>query len=84
VRQNIVQNAKNNGDIAPDFLLTNAAGKEVKLSDYLKIGAVVLTWYRGGWCPYCNMTLQYLQQKLPDIQLYDCPLLVPMLKRSYI
>jgi peroxiredoxin len=43
--------------------------KEVQLSDYLKKGPVVLTWYRGGWCPYCNMTLLYLQEQLPNIQL---------------
>lgn len=74
-RQNIVVNAKKNDDIAPDFSLTNAIGKKVQLSDYLKKGPVVLTWYRGGWCPYCNMTLQYLQQQLPDIQLRGASLL---------
>jgi peroxiredoxin len=41
--------------------------EEVQLSDYLKKGPVVLTWYRGGWCPYCNMTLLYLQEQLPNI-----------------
>ena len=74
-RQNIVVNAKKNDDIAPDFSLTNAIGKKVQLSDYLKKGPVVLTWYRGGLCPYCNMTLQYLQQQLPDIQLRGASLL---------
>jgi peroxiredoxin len=67
-RQNVVTNAKKNDDKAPDFILTNATGKEVQLSDYLKKGPVVLTWYRGGWCPYCNMTLHYLQEQLPNIQ----------------
>ncbi|MCG9793280.1 peroxiredoxin-like family protein [Flavobacterium algicola] len=67
-RQNIIANAKKNDDIAPDFILTNATGQEVQLSDYLKKGPVVLTWYRGGWCPYCNMTLHYLQEQLPNIQ----------------
>ena len=74
-RQNIVVKAKKNDDIAPNFSLTNAIGKKVQLSDYLKKGPVVLTWYRGGWCPYCNMTLQYLQQQLPDIQLRGASLL---------
>ncbi|MCW2120402.1 peroxiredoxin-like family protein [Flavobacterium sp. 7A] len=74
-RQNVIANAKKNEDIAPDFALTNATGKEVKLSDYLKKGPVVLTWYRGGWCPYCNMTLHYLQEQLPNIQLKGANLL---------
>lgn len=67
-RQNVIANAKSNGDTAPNFTLANATGKEVLLSDYLKKGSVVLTWYRGGWCPYCNMTLHYLQEQLGAIQ----------------
>jgi hypothetical protein len=37
-------------------------------------GPVVLTWYRG-WCPYYNMTLHYLQEQLPNIQLKGANLL---------
>ena len=68
IRQDVVLNAKKNGDTAPNFILTNATGKAVELTDYLKKGPVVLTWYRGGWCPYCNMTLHHLQEQLPAIQ----------------
>ena len=75
VRQNLIATAKKNDDIAPDFILTNAIGKDVQLNDYLKKGPVVLTWYRGGWCPYCNMTLHYLQEQLPTIQLKGASLL---------
>ena len=75
VRQNLIATAKKNDDIAPDFILTNAIGKEVQLNDYLNKGPVVLTWYRGGWCPYCNMTLHYLQEQLPTIQLKGASLL---------
>ncbi|MGB5988545.1 MAG: peroxiredoxin-like family protein [Marinifilaceae bacterium] len=52
------------GDKAIDFTLTNAVGKKVNLYDMLKKGPVVLTWYRGGWCPFCNLQLQYLQNSL--------------------
>jgi peroxiredoxin len=61
----IVNSAKQQGEQAPNFSLKNALGLEVSLNDYLKSGPVVLTWYRGGWCPYCNITLARLQQDLP-------------------
>lgn len=54
------------GDKAIDFTLTNAVGKEVNLATLLKKGPVVLTWYRGGWCPYCNTALKQLQDMLPE------------------
>jgi peroxiredoxin len=54
------------GDPAPLFALPDATGKSVNLRDLLKQGPVVLAWYRGGWCPYCNVTLQALQNELPE------------------
>lgn len=56
------------GDNAPDFYLTNAVGKKIRLSEKLKQGAVILTFYRGGWCPYCNLELRAYQQVLPQIR----------------
>lgn len=56
------------GDYAPDFELSNAVGEPVKLSDRLQQGAIILTFYRGGWCPYCNLELRAYQQILPQIQ----------------
>jgi peroxiredoxin len=47
----------------------------VQLNDYLKKGPVVLTWYSGGGCPYCNITLLYLQEQLLNIQLKRAVLL---------
>lgn len=64
----ILSSAKNIGDKAPNFTLTNALGKPVTLEEYLKKGKVVLTWYRGGWCPYCNLTLHQLQAELPNFK----------------
>ena len=56
------------GQQAKDFTLTNALGKSVNLFQLLEQGPVVLTWYRGGWCPYCNLTLHALQNDLPKIK----------------
>ena len=53
------------GTKAKDFTLKNIHGKELKLSQLLLRGPVVLTFYRGGWCPYCNAQLKAFQEKLP-------------------
>lgn len=65
-KNGITSKAKQVGEQAPNFTLNNALGNPVELAEYLKKGKVVLTWYRGGWCPYCNMTLHELQQELPN------------------
>lgn len=62
----IIESAINIGDLAPNFTLLNAMGDEITLYNELKKGTVILTWYRGGWCPYCNMTLHALQEELPN------------------
>jgi peroxiredoxin len=54
------------GEIAPDFTLKNATGKKITLSEEIKGGPIILTWYRGGWCPYCNLALAYMQRFLPQ------------------
>jgi len=55
------------GEKAPDFSLSNATDKTIKLSDLLKKGKVVLTFYRGSWCPYCNLQLVHYQNSLAEI-----------------
>ncbi len=64
----ILDNALTVGSKAPYFTLNNALGNPVNLIDELKNGPVILTWYRGGWCPYCNITLHYMQERLPDFK----------------
>ncbi|MCA1845431.1 MAG: AhpC/TSA family protein, partial [Actinobacteria bacterium] len=53
------------GERAPDFELPEATGAPVRLAERLARGAVVLSFYRGAWCPYCNMELHALQEALP-------------------
>jgi peroxiredoxin len=52
------------GDKAPLFVLRDARGKQVSAAELLAQGALVVTFYRGVWCPYCNMELEALQGAL--------------------
>jgi len=60
--------AKRVSDVAPDFYLPSVRGNRVSLFDSLAAGSVVLTFYRGGWCPFCNLELRALQRYLPQIR----------------
>jgi peroxiredoxin len=53
------------GDAAPLFVLKDPDGKPVSSAELLARGPLVLSFYRGVWCPYCNMELQALQEALP-------------------
>ena len=64
----VAASARAVGDKAPDFTLPNAIGRPVPLSGLLKRGPVVLSFYRGGWCPFCSLELHALQTILPEIQ----------------
>tara|TARA_R110000796_G_scaffold10530_3_gene34867 strand:+ start:11611 stop:12186 length:576 start_codon:yes stop_codon:yes gene_type:complete len=55
------------GDTAPGFSLPNAFGKKIVLSQALKSGIVIIKFYRGEWCPICNLDLRAIQQHLPQI-----------------
>ena len=56
------------GDRIPLFELPDATGQNFEIQTALNQGAVVLSFYRGGWCPYCNLELKALQQRLPEIE----------------
>lgn len=53
---------------APDFKAKDQNGAEIRLKDVLKKGKVVLVFYRGQWCPYCNKQLKKLQDSLQLIR----------------
>lgn len=61
-------NALSEGDRATDFQLPNANGGETRLSELLEKGPVVISFYRGGWCPFCNLEFRALHNVLPQIQ----------------
>ncbi|NKL02741.1 redoxin domain-containing protein [Rhizobium leguminosarum bv. viciae] len=55
------------GDLAPEFSLPGVAGETISLLETLARGPVVLTFYRGAWCPYCNIQLAAYQRVLPAL-----------------
>ena len=56
------------GMTAPTFQLKDADGNLVDSTKLLDRGPLVVTFYRGVWCPYCNLDLQSLQEALPSIE----------------
>ncbi|MCQ9208183.1 MAG: redoxin domain-containing protein [Omnitrophica bacterium] len=56
------------GTVAPDFTGVTYMGNKIRLSDVYKNGPVVLIFYRGAWCPYCNLHLQSFQKRLKDFE----------------
>ncbi len=62
------------GQPAPNFTLPDATGQPQTLASLLERGPVVLTFYRGNWCPYCNVQLRAYQQALPELASYGATL----------
>lgn len=62
----ILDRALKAGDRAPPLTLPHSTGGVMSLAGAIKDGPVVLSFYRGGWCPYCNLELRALQKALPD------------------
>jgi len=64
----VVNGALDKGQKAPSFELPDADGNLIALGSRLNNGPVVVTFYRGGWCPYCNIALRALQSHMPEIK----------------
>ncbi len=62
----LAEKALGAGEHAPRFTLDSATGDQVSLDALLAEGPVVLTFYRGAWCPYCNLALRALQRHRDD------------------
>jgi peroxiredoxin len=66
--KNIEENSIKVGDAFPVFSLPNANGEMVSSVKVLKNGKMIIAFYRGAWCPYCNLELAALQNVLPQIK----------------
>ena len=67
INSGAAENALKEGAQVPDFTLLDARGTAVTLSQLLTQGPVVMTFYRGQWCPYCHLALRAYQQALPHM-----------------
>src|SRR6266568_4077494 len=68
IKSGAAEKALKEGAQVPDFTLLDARGAAVTLSQLLTRGPVVMTFYRGQWCPYCHLALRAYQQALPRMQ----------------
>jgi peroxiredoxin len=75
INSGIAERTLNEGDEIPQINLPNAVGKTINVNSMLKDGPVVISFYRGAWCPYCNLELNALQHALPEIKSLDARLI---------
>jgi peroxiredoxin len=68
LRSGLAKTALKAGDRAPPIALTNPNGALVDIESLLSRGPVIVTFYRGGWCPYCNLELRAFQEILSEIK----------------
>jgi peroxiredoxin len=74
IESGAAKRAKKAGDLAPSFSLKDPEGNIVSSADLLTRGPLVLSFYRGVWCPYCNMELQALESVKPEFDKYGASL----------
>ena len=66
--EDAAKSALNVGATMPAFSLKDSNGKTVESRDLLKQGNLVVVFYRGAWCPFCNLYLRNLQKNMPQIK----------------
>lgn len=71
----MISKAIKTGDTLPQITLPNSKGELTSIQSLLNNGPIVLTFYRGGWCPYCNLELKAFQKTLPEIKAKGAQLL---------
>ena len=63
------------GDQLASFELPNQLGQTISLDELQGDSNIVISFYRGGWCPYCNIELCVLQQALPEFKSHGARLI---------
>jgi peroxiredoxin len=73
-KSGIVDNALKAGDVFPGLSLPDQRGRQRDLKAMFTEAPLVVTFYRGGWCPYCSLELRAYQQALSEIERYGAKL----------
>ena len=68
VATGIAEQALGVGDQFPDAELSDAHGKSIQFGELLRKGPTIINFYRGEWCPYCNLEMNAFQRVLPEIK----------------
>jgi peroxiredoxin len=68
VASGLASSSLKSGDRLPDFELPTVEGRLIASHELLQKGPLVISFFRGGWCPYCTLELKALQQSLPEIE----------------
>jgi len=66
--QGLENQAPKVGHVFPNFKLSNTLNQPIELKELLQKGSVILAFFRGNWCPYCNLELKALQDRLQDLK----------------
>lgn len=64
----VARHACKAGDSAPPFTLQSSLGRTVVLTELLAKGPVLVKFFRGEWCPFCDLELRAYQKALPEIE----------------
>jgi peroxiredoxin len=75
VQTGLVRQALKAGEVAPMFRLRSSSGDFVSLSEVLDRGPAVISFFRGGWCPFCRLELQALTQARAEIERFGATLI---------
>ncbi|MDO6835643.1 peroxiredoxin-like family protein [Pseudoalteromonas carrageenovora] len=75
IAQHIKDNALQIGAKVENFSLVNHNGESIELNDLLNKGPVIVSFYRGGWCPYCNLELKALNDYLAQFKTQSAQLI---------
>ncbi|MBV1931114.1 MAG: AhpC/TSA family protein [Porticoccaceae bacterium] len=68
VATGIAERALGVGDQFPDGELSDVHGRSVALGELLRNGPTIINFYRGEWCPYCNLEINAFQRLLPEVK----------------